>query len=263
MNPFLKLPGQFQKRIHQKIGSHFIVVPLPIGIFRIILCTWGCCKLPSSKFGIYKCCSLQLSFASFCPTKTRNFTQVHFLVFVVYSYCIVLICFAVLDIHTSVTFVLLFVLSAMNLLATLDQNDPIGYALSTQQTVVESAFERTIESCWTSEEKKELLETLDFDPFTYEGDQEKLILLIEEMFSNMGLIHEFRIPKEQFHRFLIILHAKYRHVPFHNFLHAFNVTHSMYYFLSKCDAKENFGRMEILALLLSCLCHGKTGIVLV
>jgi len=55
--------------------------------------------------------------------------------------------------------------------------------------------------------------------------------------------------------FLMVLRDSYRPVPYHNYFHAFNVAQTLYYFLMKCEIKEKFNDLEILALMVSAFCH--------
>lgn len=77
------------------------------------------------------------------------------------------------------------------------------------------------------------------------------------MFHNLGLVKTFHIPEENLYRFLACLSRKYRDVPFHCWYHAFNVTQTMYYFLTTCNIKKIFGnsKLELLAMLVACLTH--------
>lgn len=112
------------------------------------------------------------------------------------------------------------------------------------------------EPLWTSEQRRKTLETLDLNPHNYEQDQHKLLILLHDMFKLLGLIDALKIPEDKLKSFLLQAKNNYRDVPFHNFFHAFNVTQTMFYFLSVCEIKEKFTPIEMTALLLSCLCHG-------
>lgn len=75
--------------------------------------------------------------------------------------------------------------------------------------------------------------------------------MIMQMFAKLDIISAFNIPEKTlyrsikllvfghfltFDRFLITLVYRYRVVPFHNFFHAFNVTQTLYVFLTTCGA---------------------------
>uniref|UniRef100_A0A6B2L3H0 PDEase domain-containing protein n=1 Tax=Arcella intermedia TaxID=1963864 RepID=A0A6B2L3H0_9EUKA len=106
-------------------------------------------------------------------------------------------------------------------------------------------------------EDLDLLASLDLDIFPYHDDdnRETPILLVMHMFHQLKLIETFKIDEICLYRFLRTISSKYRQVPFHNWFHAFNVTQTMYHFLVECQAKNYLGPLEILALLVSTLCH--------
>lgn len=109
---------------------------------------------------------------------------------------------------------------------------------------------------WPQEERLAKLNSLDLNPFDYYKDINRLLILSFDLFQNLGLIEHFKIPMKTLQNFLMVLFDRYRNVPFHNFLHAFNVAHSLYYFLHVCKAGENFGPLEKLCTLISAFCHG-------
>jgi len=129
------------------------------------------------------------------------------------------------------------------------------YALGPSQLHLVEDKRWTEESTWDKATKRAMLETLDFDPYIFENEDHKLLILTYEMFDNLGLIEKYKIPRSTLQNFLLQLQASYRKIPFHNFFHSFNVTQSVYYFLTVCDIQSHFGHLEVLALLLSALCH--------
>lgn len=56
-------------------------------------------------------------------------------------------------------------------------------------------------------------------------------------------------------RFIATACRKYRNVPFHNFFHAFNVTQTMYYFLTTGRCLQILDKKAALAMLTAALCH--------
>lgn len=103
----------------------------------------------------------------------------------------------------------------------------------------------------------ETLETLDFDifPFKDRRDDYHTYMLIMSMFYRFDLPYIFRIRDETLYRFLYVISKHYRDVPFHNFFHAFNVTQTLYFFLTTCQAHTLFEPFEILCLLIAAICH--------
>lgn len=64
---------------------------------------------------------------------------------------------------------------------------------------------------WPVEERKKILESLDFDPFQFEHEDHKLLILSYDMFESFGLLQKFNIPKQTMREFLLML--KFRFVP--------------------------------------------------
>jgi len=56
-------------------------------------------------------------------------------------------------------------------------------------------------------------------------------------------------------RFIMTVARRYRDVPFHNFFHAFNVTQTLFYFLTTGQAAQILGPLEQLALVIAAICH--------
>eukprot|EP00029_Vermamoeba_vermiformis_P006362 TRINITY_DN246_c0_g1_i3.p1 TRINITY_DN246_c0_g1~~TRINITY_DN246_c0_g1_i3.p1 ORF type:complete len:500 (-),score=173.54 TRINITY_DN246_c0_g1_i3:202-1701(-) len=107
------------------------------------------------------------------------------------------------------------------------------------------------------------LTTLEFNLFPYkdveQGKMEEglnhLFGLVIHMFHELGLIKEFRIPETTLWRFVFACSRRYRAVPFHSFYHAFNVTQTLYHFLTGCGAAKAFGSLELLAMIIATMCH--------
>jgi len=81
--------------------------------------------------------------------------------------------------------------------------------------------------------------------------------LLMHMFHNLGIVNEFKISEDILFRFLYNVCRKYRDVPFHCWYHAWNVTQTMYYFLTTCQIKKLFGdsKLELLAMMIASLTH--------
>lgn len=108
-----------------------------------------------------------------------------------------------------------------------------------------------------SSEEKQSLQLLEFNVFPYkdENNEHHLRLLLMAMFYEFDLPRIFQIPDITLYRFFNVVSRKYRQVPFHNFYHAFNVTQTMYFFLTSCHASKVLGPLEIMALLIAAICH--------
>jgi len=108
---------------------------------------------------------------------------------------------------------------------------------------------------WDKEERVKILKSLNFYPYWYEKEPHKLMILSYDMLDSLGLIEHFKIPKTTAQKFLLKVRERYRHVPFHNFCHAFNVAQSLYFFLTTCKAAEKFNQLEILSMIVAAFCH--------
>ena len=56
-------------------------------------------------------------------------------------------------------------------------------------------------------------------------------------------------------RFVIMVKKGYRNPPYHNWMHAFSVTHFCYTLYKNCNGLRLLSELELLALFVSCLCH--------
>ncbi|SCA62986.1 hypothetical protein SCG7109_AG_00220 [Chlamydiales bacterium SCGC AG-110-M15] len=107
-----------------------------------------------------------------------------------------------------------------------------------------------------------VLNSLSFNAFEYVGKQEKLIGYVVEMFKHFNLLEKFKIDEEAFKFFLHRVKTGYRNVPFHNFLHSFDITQMIFYILTKGGLASYLTDLDILALLVSVIGHdiGHTGL---
>ncbi|XP_061185841.1 cGMP-specific 3',5'-cyclic phosphodiesterase-like isoform X5 [Saccostrea echinata] len=75
------------------------------------------------------------------------------------------------------------------------------------------------------------------------------------MFTEANLLSEFKIPLEVMCRWTLSVKKNYRPVTYHNWRHAFNVTQTMFTILYTGGMIKKFDSLEVLALLVGCLCH--------
>ncbi|PRP87513.1 hypothetical protein PROFUN_00724 [Planoprotostelium fungivorum] len=101
------------------------------------------------------------------------------------------------------------------------------------------------------------LATREFDILPYKEANNELhaVLLLTKIFQDLDLIDTFKIPTVTLHRFIYTIARRYRHVPFHNFYHAFNVTQTMYYFIKSCQASNILTPLETLSMIIAAMCH--------
>ncbi|XP_037079297.1 cAMP and cAMP-inhibited cGMP 3',5'-cyclic phosphodiesterase 10A-like [Pollicipes pollicipes] len=83
------------------------------------------------------------------------------------------------------------------------------------------------------------------------GREHNLNRLYLHMFFD--LVGDTRLPPERIVTFTTTVIKSYRRVPYHNATHAFMVAHTMYNILKRNASV--FSRLEILALLVACVCH--------
>ncbi|KAK4323920.1 hypothetical protein Pmani_005423 [Petrolisthes manimaculis] len=104
-----------------------------------------------------------------------------------------------------------------------------------------------------SNETQELLRLPSFNNWAWE--ESEILLLLQHMYSDLGLPSKFGIETEVLRAFLCRVYHCYNQVPFHNFQHAFCVTQMMYGMICKCGLQERLGDLDVLTLLTSCICH--------
>lgn len=109
-----------------------------------------------------------------------------------------------------------------------------------------------------NEEMELMREVVDFDVMTYpigspEGD--RLIPLVVTMFRDLGLCETFELGEEKLTRLALAVRARYRHIPYHNFNHAFDVAHTLYGFLTKGGTAVLLSERVRLSLFVAALFH--------
>lgn len=80
---------------------------------------------------------------------------------------------------------------------------------------------------------------------------------IIKMFDDLGLIKYWKLKLSTLIRFLLYVKKGYRDAPYHNWIHAFSVTHFGYLLIKNLNLiNENYlTHLEALTFLVSCLCH--------
>lgn len=92
-----------------------------------------------------------------------------------------------------------------------------------------------------------------FDVWSYE--EEELCDLTMQMFYDLRIMQPFHIDPEMLYAFLERLRQEYQQNPYHNFRHAFDVTQMTYWFLTSGGAMRKLHKLDVLALMLSAICH--------
>ncbi|XP_037912457.1 cGMP-specific 3',5'-cyclic phosphodiesterase isoform X3 [Hermetia illucens] len=75
------------------------------------------------------------------------------------------------------------------------------------------------------------------------------------MFLQCNLVQQFHIPYDVLCRWVLSVRKNYRPVKYHNWRHAFNVTQTMFAMLKTGKLERFMTDLEILGLLVACLCH--------
>lgn len=102
-------------------------------------------------------------------------------------------------------------------------------------------------------EVKGLLESVNFN--NWQWNEAEMLVLLRQMYLDLGLLDTFNIPKSTFHTWLCEVYRSYNRVPFHNFKHCFMVSQMMYGLIQQLDLKSSFSPAELFALLTSAVCH--------
>ncbi len=98
-------------------------------------------------------------------------------------------------------------------------------------------------------------DSLDFDIFKLRHKTSRLYELVEHMFEDLGLLGAFAISINDLQKLLTEIRSYYFDVPFHNFLHAIDVTQMVYLFLKRGQVKDLLEDIEVLALMVAALGH--------
>uniref|UniRef100_A0A182N4S4 Phosphodiesterase n=1 Tax=Anopheles dirus TaxID=7168 RepID=A0A182N4S4_9DIPT len=115
--------------------------------------------------------------------------------------------------------------------------------------------QRFLETCNTtlSDEVKAALRLPAFD--SYEWEDWDVIHLMQTMFVELNLLEKFSIPIGTLREWLYEVYKHYNDVPFHNYRHCFCVAQMMYAIAWHTNLVQRLGELEVLVLLVSCICH--------
>jgi len=83
----------------------------------------------------------------------------------------------------------------------------------------------------------------------------EIIKRIYYIFYNLGLLEAFRINNEMLFKFIISLRNQYINVPFHNWIHAFDVMQYMYHMIKTYQIQKILTPTDIFVLIVASLCH--------
>uniref|UniRef100_A0A8C8VPU3 Phosphodiesterase n=1 Tax=Pelusios castaneus TaxID=367368 RepID=A0A8C8VPU3_9SAUR len=97
-----------------------------------------------------------------------------------------------------------------------------------------------------------------FADFTYtprslpEDDTPMAIL---SMLQDMNFINNYKMDRQTLARFCLMVKKGYRDPPYHNWMHAFSVSHFCYLLYKNLELVNYLEDIEIFALFISCMCH--------
>ncbi|XP_072333561.1 cGMP-dependent 3',5'-cyclic phosphodiesterase isoform X5 [Scyliorhinus torazame] len=94
---------------------------------------------------------------------------------------------------------------------------------------------------------------LSFTPRSIPEDNTTMAML--SMSKDMGFTTNYKIDIHTLTRFFMMVRRGYRDPPYHNWMHAFSVTHFCYLLFKNLPLHKFLNDMEILALFVSCMCH--------
>ncbi|XP_050985954.1 cGMP-dependent 3',5'-cyclic phosphodiesterase isoform X3 [Labeo rohita] len=98
----------------------------------------------------------------------------------------------------------------------------------------------------------------DFAEFTYTPrslPDDSTPMGILSMFEDMGFTNTYKIDLHTLARFCLMVKKGYRDPPYHNWMHAFSVSHFCYLLYKNLQLSNYLEDIEILALFVSCMCH--------
>ncbi|XP_048838063.1 cGMP-dependent 3',5'-cyclic phosphodiesterase isoform X1 [Brienomyrus brachyistius] len=78
---------------------------------------------------------------------------------------------------------------------------------------------------------------------------------ILSMFEDMGFLNTYKIDLHTLARFCLMVKKGYRDPPYHNWMHAFSVSHFCYLLYKNLELANYLEDIEIFALFVSCMCH--------
>ena len=104
-----------------------------------------------------------------------------------------------------------------------------------------------------TDEQKKVASSLNFFSVDFKGIGHIKILFY--LFNKFNILERFSITNEMFFRFVFEIRATYHDVPYHNWMHAVDVTEYVSYEIETAKLANVFTPLEIFALLLSAVCH--------
>ncbi|XP_018421550.1 PREDICTED: cGMP-dependent 3',5'-cyclic phosphodiesterase-like, partial [Nanorana parkeri] len=85
--------------------------------------------------------------------------------------------------------------------------------------------------------------------------EDDTIMAILSMFEDMNFVNNYKMDRTTLVRFCLMVKKGYRDPPYHNWMHAFSVTHFCYLLYKNLELVNYLEDIEIFALFVSCMCH--------
>ncbi|KAJ1065321.1 hypothetical protein K5549_014326 [Capra hircus] len=131
-----------------------------------------------------------------------------------------------------------------------------GLGLSLHLRVSARVYDRAQDDLYTANiplVSELAIDDIHFDDFSLDVDA--MITAALRMFMELGMVQKFKIDYETLCRWLLTVRKNYRMVLYHNWRHAFNVCQLMFAMLTTAGFQEILTEVEILAVIVGCLCH--------
>eukprot|EP01063_Lacrimia_lanifica_P025864 TRINITY_DN3388_c0_g1_i1.p1 TRINITY_DN3388_c0_g1~~TRINITY_DN3388_c0_g1_i1.p1 ORF type:complete len:1228 (+),score=435.47 TRINITY_DN3388_c0_g1_i1:100-3783(+) len=115
---------------------------------------------------------------------------------------------------------------------------------------VSSHFQKKVD-----EEKWAVASSWEFNVHEYDRRPGGLVPLMAEVFNRLGFIKRFNISEEKLLRFLVTLKKMYRNVPYHNFIHAFDVMQTLANYLADDGVRGMLTELDVFCTIVIGLLH--------
>lgn len=136
--------------------------------------------------------------------------------------------------------------------------DPVTRSFLLNELLVavpESEFTATLPIIDLDDPVMHNLTQWEFNVFEHAEEDGGLLRLVKRMFVQLDLLVQFGIREEVFEHFLRAVKQLYKAVPYHNWVHAVDVTQATFCFLIHFQGFVKLSRLDWLALLVAALCH--------
>uniref|UniRef100_A0A8D2N9A5 Phosphodiesterase n=1 Tax=Zonotrichia albicollis TaxID=44394 RepID=A0A8D2N9A5_ZONAL len=91
----------------------------------------------------------------------------------------------------------------------------------------------------------------DKKPITLKDISEAILSMLQDM----NFINTYKMDRQTLTRFCLMVKKGYRDPPYHNWMHAFSVSHFCYLLYKNLELVNYLEDIEIFALFISCMCH--------